>query len=404
MEPTLTWLDLTASDRDKMRRVLDLFNEQGTLDEMGLGSLRDALSDALFPGTSYLHTRLRYVLFISWIYRRLENRVRGGANVAEAARQYEIGLIGALERSPRADGIIGVRARASLVRLPSSVYWSALTTWGIFQHQQSQGWYHSNFATLIRGEGVARADDPGVLWNRQPNWHPRLPDAPDSFPGEASFPLTGEEADFLRGRLEEQCSGTVLAWLARNGSDTPADSVWDDPDALRAPDSIRSTVELARRFSLHVEGMPLLYNLLVAERRSDALGTDDADAIDRYRTDLAEWRVREANEPPYEPDVLWQLLARRGVRLRSAQRLFVERWAQRIAGLEPGAVSGDDSLRSLIYHRELRLKGARARLANANRLLDWQPGVGVGRMDFRWVRVRRLLIDLHRGMASDAVA
>ena len=150
--------------------------------------------------------------------------------------------------------------------------------------------------------------------------------------------------------------------------------------------------------------MPLLYNLLVAERRSDTLGTDDADAIDRYRTHLAEWRVREANEPPYEPDVLWQLLARRGVRLRSAQRLFVERWAQRIAELEPGAVSGDDSLRSLIYHRELRLKGARARLANANRLLDWQPGVGVGRMDFRWVRVRRLLIDLHRGMASDAVA
>jgi len=28
MQPTLTWIDLTASDRDKMRRVLDLLNEQ----------------------------------------------------------------------------------------------------------------------------------------------------------------------------------------------------------------------------------------------------------------------------------------------------------------------------------------------------------------------------------------
>ena len=74
MEPTLTWLDLTASDRDKMRRVLDLFKEQGTVDEMGLGSLRDILSDALFPGTSYIQTRLRYVLFIPWMYRRLESR------------------------------------------------------------------------------------------------------------------------------------------------------------------------------------------------------------------------------------------------------------------------------------------------------------------------------------------
>ena len=50
MAATLTWLDLTASDRDRMRQVLDLFKEQGTVDEMGLGRLRDALSEALFPG------------------------------------------------------------------------------------------------------------------------------------------------------------------------------------------------------------------------------------------------------------------------------------------------------------------------------------------------------------------
>ena len=86
VEPTLTWLDLTASDRDRMRRVLDLFNEQGTLDEMGLGSLRDALSDALFPGTSYIQTRLRYVLFVPWIYQRLEDRRVTAAEVEQAAR------------------------------------------------------------------------------------------------------------------------------------------------------------------------------------------------------------------------------------------------------------------------------------------------------------------------------
>ena len=87
MQATLTWLDLTASDRDKMRRVLDLFKEQGTLDEMGLGSLRDVLSDALFPGTSSIQTRLRYALFIPWIYQRLEDTEgqghRGAASRAE---------------------------------------------------------------------------------------------------------------------------------------------------------------------------------------------------------------------------------------------------------------------------------------------------------------------------------
>ena len=404
MEPTLTWLDLTASDRDRMRRVLDLFSEQGTLDEMGLGSLRDALSDALFPGTSYIQTRLRYVLFVPWIYQRLEQRLVGGRNVTQAARRVEVELIPRLERSPDAEGVIGVLARGSLVRLPSSVYWSSIARWGIFQHQQSQGWYHANFATLAGGNEVARADDPGVVWSRQPNWHPRLPRAPDSFPGEASFALTGDEADFLRGRLEERCAGTLLAWLALNGSDTPADSVWDDPDAQSAPAEIRSTVELARRFSLHVEGLPLLYNLVLAEHRQGTFGTDEADTIDEYRDRLTEWIDLEASESPYEPDLLWELVARQGVRLPSPQRLFIERWSQRIAELDPGALSDDALLKTLVRDRELHLKGPRARFANPNRLVDWRPGTGVGRMDFRWVRVRRLLIDLHRGLASDALS
>ena len=401
MQPTLTWVDLTANDRDKMRRVLDLFNEKGTLDEMGLGSLRDAVSDALFPGTSYIQRRLRYVLFIPWIYRRLEDKRVTSADVEQVARRAEIELIRPLERSNDDEGIIGVVARGALVRLPSNVYWSAITRWGIFRHPQSQGWYHSRFATLTdRRGGDGRADDPGVVWTREPNWHPRLPAPPPEFPWEASFALTHEEADFLRGRLEERCAGTLLAWLARNGSNAPAEHLWDDPDARRAPASIRDTVELARRFSLHVEGMPLLYNLLVAERRRDALKEDETEAIEDYRGRVAEWAAREADDQPYEPETLWQLVVRGGRNLRHPQRRFIENWSRRVARLEPGKVADDPELRTLITQREWLLKGPRARLANPNRLRDWEPGVGVGRMDFRWVRVRQFMMDLHRGLAA----
>ncbi|MCY4637604.1 MAG: DUF6361 family protein [Acidobacteria bacterium] len=287
MQATLTWLDLTASDRDKMRRVLDLFKEQGTLDEMGLGSLRDVLSEALFPGTSSIQTRLGYVLFIPWLYRRLEDRKVRAGEVQQAARRAEIDLIGPLETNSDGAGIIGQRARGALVRLPSSVYWGALTRWGVFQPQQSQGWYQSRFDALVSGRGaVGRADDPGVVWSRQPHWHPRLPKPPAGFPWEASFALTRDEADFLRGRVEERCAGTLLAWLVRNGSESPAPDVWDDPDALRAPDGIRETLELARRFSLHVEGLPWLYNLVVAERRREVLDSDEDESIDEFRAGL----------------------------------------------------------------------------------------------------------------------
>ena len=405
MQATLTWLDLTASDRNKMRRVLDLFKEQGTLDEMGLGSLRDVLSDALFPGTSSIQTRLRYALFIPWTYQRLEDRRVRATEVQRAARRAEVDLIGPLEQNPDREGIIGSRARNALVRLPSSVYWSALTRWGIFQPQQSQGWYHSRFDALVDGRGgVGRADDPGVIWSQQAHWHPRLPEPPAGFPWEASFALTHDEADFLRGRVEERCAGTLLAWLVRNGSDSPAENVWEDPDALRAPERIRDILDLARRFSLHVEGVPLLYNLVVAERRREVLDGDEDASIDEFQGKLAEWAAREANEEsPFEPDALWKLVVRSGGRLPYPQRLFIESWSRRIAELGPDRVAttiSTNRLRTLVTERELRLKGARARLANRNRLVDWTPGVGVGRMDFRWFRVRQFMIDLHRGVAA----
>ena len=248
---------------------------------------------------------------------------------------------------------------------------------------------------------MGRADDPGVIWSRDAHWHPRLPDPPKGFPWEASFALTPAEADFLRGRVEERCAGTLLAWLVRNGSDSPAAAFWEDPDALRAPDGIRETLELARRFSLHVEGMPLLYNLVVAERRREVLDSDEDESIDACRASLAEWAAREADEArPFQPDALWELVVRRGGRLPYPQRVFIESWSRRIAESAPDRVADDGRLRTLVTERERLLKGARSRLRNRNRLLDWKPGIGVGRMDFRWFRVRQFLTDLHRGLAA----
>jgi len=399
VEPTLTWIDLTSRDRDKMRRILDLFSEQGTIDELGLGSLRDALSDALFPGTSSIQTRLRYMLYVPWIYQALERERVGSNDVAGAARRAELALIGPLGASADPEGVIGARARNTLSRLPSSVYWAALVRWGVFLPAQSTSWYHTRFTSLLKGrDDVGRADDPGVVWARQPTWHPRLPPPPEGFPDQVDFRLTRAEADFLRGRIEERCPRSLLAWLVREGTDAPAESFWDDPDALRAGPEIRATVELARRFSLHVEGAWLLYNLLLAERRDGANGKD-AELVERYRGELSAWLVREQAERPFDPTTLWSFLARRGARLVELQRRFVETWSTRIAAIGEGPVGEDDLLRRLVEDREVQLKGrGRARLTNQGRLLDWSGRVGVGRMDFRWFRVRQLLIDLHRGL------
>ena len=138
---------------------------------------------------------------------------------------------------------------------------------------------------------------------------------------------------FLQGRIEERCAGTLLAWLAREGSDAPADGYfWDDSVATHAPAKLRDTMELARRFSLHVEGMPLLYNLLLAERRRSEHGGDDA-LVDRYKQDIAEWAARETLEQSFDPAELWTFAAARRVNVPRLQRNFVEAWTSRLSDI-----------------------------------------------------------------------
>ena len=304
MKSTLTWLDLTSGDRDKLRRVLDLFREKGTIDELGLGSLRDMFSEALFPGLNTLQTRLRYALFIPWIYKSLESRGASANETVElVARNFEIRLIKALAKSEDSSGNIGIQAQDSLVRLPSNIYWGALKRWGIFKGQESQVRYHKN--NRAHEKGLAE-DDPGLRQVHQSKWHVRLPDSPTSFPREATFKLTRDESIFIQGRLEESCKGKLLSWLARNGSnELEHDHLWESSATSKASADIQEVIERARRFSLHVEGMPLLYNLLIAERRK-SIGDSVGDiALDtkrekEYRQNLYDWASREEQEERYD--------------------------------------------------------------------------------------------------------
>jgi hypothetical protein len=66
-----------------------LFQERETRDELGLGSIRDSIADHLFPGTSTIQTRLRYMLFIPWLFQMLEGSAAGSDQLATEARALE---------------------------------------------------------------------------------------------------------------------------------------------------------------------------------------------------------------------------------------------------------------------------------------------------------------------------
>ena len=390
-----------------MRRVLALFKE-GTVDELGLGTLRDAFAGELFPGITSIQTRLRYVLFIPWIYQQLEAKRTSSDDVAKAARKAEVELIDALaESDDEGDwGVIGIQARNDLQRLPSSVYWRCCIRWGVFTHDRVQSWYHTHFQGLsASARGKERADDPGVVSHGEPNWHPQLPATPDGFPKDADFTLTRNEAEFLQARIEERCGGTLLAKLAATPRQDWAESLWDEPDAIGATGDLGETVRLACRFSRHVEGIPLLYNLMLTEKRRDLYreNSEDLDETQRWADGYAEgwreWAQEEAQEKPFDGRDLSEWLARRGHRYPHGQRRFVDAWTGRLAALDDlEAAKEDGELRKLIADREYTLKKGRSRLANSKRLLHWNGRSGTGRMPFNWLQARQMLLDLHESL------
>ena len=65
----LGWVDFSEEERGRALDVLNLFKEQGTLDELGTGAVRDAFANYFFPGTSTIQTRAKYFLLVPYILR-----------------------------------------------------------------------------------------------------------------------------------------------------------------------------------------------------------------------------------------------------------------------------------------------------------------------------------------------
>lgn len=63
----LGWIDFSKEDRQKAFDVINLLSEQGAVDELGIGVIRDAFANYFFPGTSTIQTRAKYFLIVPYM-------------------------------------------------------------------------------------------------------------------------------------------------------------------------------------------------------------------------------------------------------------------------------------------------------------------------------------------------
>ncbi len=391
MTSSFGWLDADASQRRRMLEIVDLFKDEGTVDELGIGAIRDALSGALFPGISTLHTRLRYVLFVPWLMQHAAHKP-SPAEMGAEFRALEYKLIGSLLEGGEQVGVIGSRARDRLKRLPSATYWSALGAWGVREADLSADVYFRRRHDAHRlARRIATADDPEAQ-ERPPRsgLDPHLPAAPDDLLRKATFELSAVEEEYLSHVIARETDGSMLAWLILHQPVTLSDLVWELPGLSDAPARLAETVDHARRFHTAIHGAALLYNLLLARKRaSDEL-------VDHYEAELDAWRV-EVDETRaldgWDRAAWWATVARNSAGIRPPTRAFVDSWITLAA--TDAVVERRSDAASLVATRERQIKGSRARLANQAALDRWSGASGTGRLDYTWSIARRHLRDLY---------
>lgn len=404
MTSSLSWLDFSEQEQRQVLSVVELFRERGTVDELGVGVVRDAIAELLFPGTSTLHARGRYLLFIPWIYEGIESRPSRWKDPWAAARWAEIRLINALVRSDEPDGTIGRYAGAQLKVFPSTVYWVALLKWGIRRLPFSQDQYHRWLRAGGPSAGEEAALDEGGDADRTRSaWHSGLPPIPEGFPEVASFRFGRDESAYAAERIAMSVPGTLLARLVeeRVGLKDIAQP-WDLPAFMKVAGNLVEQLEHASRFSLAINGAPLLYNLMLAEKSTRS---DRDKLLERFRERLSTW-VAEMEERDLELSrwdrrgTFWETVHDGGGGTPALTRRFIEKWLDLAIEGDPAQITENAAARKLISERERQVKGPRARLHNAQALANWGGDSGTARLDFRWTYARQVVSDIADGWSE----
>ncbi len=407
MPSFISWLDYSEHEKRKMLDVINLFRERDTRDELGIGTVRDAFSDLLFPGTSTIQTRAKYFLFVPWIYMDIERRRVSSDKVSAEARRMEIKLITSLIDSKDKDGIIGIDARANLKRLPSNIYWQGLGSWGVRMTPESQDAYHRSLDYYYDSARRIQKNDDGDMVSGVSvgNWHNSIPTKPKEFPAEASFLLSKEEAGYLYERVSSRAQGTLLFFLIDNKKVLPESSFpWETPYFVDAtlPPELQIQLTHGRNFSVAMYGSALLYNMMLSEKSENR--DDQQELIDTYKDAFNNWsenvKALDSELRNWDRAAFWNIVKGVNSRIPPKTESFINTWLDMVFSSGSVAdISKSDTARSLIKSREIFLKRTQARLDNTRALEQWSGYAGTNQLNYRWQRpVRAIINDIVKGL------
>lgn len=399
MKPSLGWTMLSREEIRQVERSL-ANSEQDTRDEIGFLLLHQGFADRFFPGTSVLHTRVRYALFIPWLYKEAASSRRKGSDLDSTIRRQLIHLAIRLKQIGEEpyDVIGGDKLGQLTSQPPDRVYWTALRAWGLLLPA-----VHSRSEALRRLQAGMRTsaldDDGGRLDDDDTDVFVGLPDPPEVWNNPASplhFKMPPKERDFLRLQLSlvtrpEEVVPSLLAHLveSRDFFQDKAPGLPKELDA-RADAVDRAALGVARDAADLAAIGRAVYGALVEQLLARDGGTDSKTFRSLLHVHFDRYAVAAGR---CDLDALEAFLPELPLHVKSVLR-------ETRAYAREGKPDKFAMLRECYQKAEVTRKTARrARLLDtersAQRRAEWNPGRhNTTPLHYRWYIVREMLRDL----------
>lgn len=407
---TIGWIDFSTNDRNRVGSVLDLLRPEGMVDELGMGTIRDALANQLFPGISTIQTRAKYFFIIPYIlydYQGTKPAQRRGKTPSKFLedREYEImwklgdhyRAIAEDTRTRESFGVIGITKvkPQKIVRRPSAIYWNGLYTYQFintnglaadsFLRQSVNPSMETLLSSVQQGDDAtgddADAEHENVFKIRvspKLNWSESL-----------TLDLDKGEAEFFQDRILSIAKGKLIAELLQQ------DKLWKifmqaenfmqfAKAALSLPlsDKLKAMLILAHDFSELMYGAHLAYNCQLHNKvfNSDYFDEDFQEWIDGIEDNMLDYSN-------FNPDIL---TANR----ESTKRFVLDWWIQTQNGFQN--VKKRDAL---IEQQEGMVKGGKARLRwKKTDDVKENKWLGLRHFDYRFFQARTILKDIRTGI------
>lgn len=399
MQSVFSWVDFSESDKNRMHEIINTLSDPNTRDELGIAPIRDSFANLMFPGTNTLQTRIKYMLFVPWLYKILENEKLTGQNAAEKIRELEIDLIDALKKNnSEQNGIIGQRAGAEITRTPADVYWTGLREWGILKGDFSRRDFHELLKIYKKSSAEDFILENEYLLDNILNykdeiqlWDPYLIESPSEFSEQADLNLNYYQADYLKEKIKKNCTKTVLAEIIDLPYYQGTDFVWEYDLINHLDQKLYNQIKHAQNFSDLIYGAHLLYNLMLAQKDQNT----NQELEDDYLNLINEWKVdineRKKHLKSWDLDDFWLTAAVNDIKLKS----FVDSWYQIVLSDNYlKQIENSNPARNLIAEREKLIKGQRARLFSQKYLEKWGGASSASKLDFRWQIAETFIRDI----------